>query len=378
MSATGLKLLESELQVRLPKNYFDAWRLVQKNCPDVDDQQGPSLDTNVETLVEVNKQIRRKPSDFIRSPKELSKTWPNELIVCYSNDRLLCFFDSTKEDPDIQFAISKVVQAKDPSRAPSLYSSLTELAKYSIWKFRNNETFHNRRLKEERERAKARANKTESSKLLECPDLITEGWKLARPTLILKDSGKTYAAVVEGDGVVKPTRPGKWKHLFSFLCNKIPENAENLGGVISVYEQDDYLDGLAAFHDPEAVLPRKTNGIKVHGLKQQLCLPSLGVVLTKGSSTVRSWVKSVGEWVGDLECFEDNTRVADYMSEFGANHPHFDLDCRLMLGGWGAVYPESDWMTRMKHTLLASKPSREPWIDVYRVGKKFEVDRQGS
>jgi hypothetical protein len=352
--------------------------VVKKNCPDADDQHGPSLEMNVEKLVEVNKKIRRKPSDFIRSPKELSKSWPKELIVCFSSERLLCFFDSTKEDPDIQFAISKVLQPKDPSRTPSHYASLVELAKYSVWKFRNNESFRMKRLREESERVKARANNTKGSKLVECPDLIAEGWKLARPTLVLKASGKTYAGVVEGEGVVEPTRPGNWKHLFSFRCDQIPENAGNLGGVISVYEQDDYLDGRAAFHDAEAILPRKTTGVKVFGAKRQQCLPSVGVVLSKGSAAVRNWVKSVGEWVGDLGYFEDNSRVADYMGEFQANHPHFDFDCRLMLGGWGAVYPESDWMKRMKHTLLASKPSREPWIDVYKVGKKFEVDLEVS
>lgn len=45
---------------------------------------------------------------------------------------------------------------------------------------------------------------------------------------------------------------------------------------------------------------------------------------------------------------------------------------------WGAVFPESDWLLRMKHTLLASKPSCEPWIDVYQVGKQLQVDREVS
>jgi hypothetical protein len=333
MTVGELKHLESELQIRLPKSYIDAWRMVKKNCPNADDQLGPNLETSVERLVKVNKQIRQKPSDFIRSPKELSKAWPNELVVCFSSERLLCFFDSTKETPDIQFAIVKVLQTKDPLRTPSHYDSLGELAKYSVWKFKNNESYRKKQLLDDNARAKAKAKNPKKGSLVDCPDLIAEGFKLARPTLILRDSAKTYAGLVEGDGVVEPTRPGNWKHLFSFLRDKIPENAGNLSGVISVYEQDDYLDDLAAFHDAEAILPRKTNGVKVYGSTQRQCLPRIGVVLTKGSSAVRSWVRSTGQSGDDLEHFDNNPRVAEYVKEFQANHPHFDLGCQLMLGG---------------------------------------------
>jgi hypothetical protein len=379
MSISELKKLESALGVRLPKSFTDAWRLVKRNCPNAENITAPNLETDVDRLIKINRQIRSKPSDFIRSPKDLAKSWPNELVVCSFSDRFLCYFDSTNEDPEIQYVIAKLLQPKVPSRTPTMYESLGELAKYSIWKFRMSEAFLKRRLRDDGARTKARADRAKVAKnrSFECPDLIAEGWKLAKPTMILKESGKAYAGVIGGDGIVEPTRSGNWQHLFSFQCALVPENPRKLSGVISVYEQDDCLDELAAFHDSNSTLPRKTNGIKLYSSPHQ-CLPSVGVVLSKGSPAVRAWVKSMGEWVGDLGYFEDNPRVVEYVREFQSNHPHFNLDCHLMLGGWGAVFPESDWLLRMKHTLLASKPSREPWIDVYQVGKQLQVDREVS
>ncbi len=368
------KTIEAALGVTLPQVYADALTTVHADCNAWRDPYGPFLETDFETLIALNQRIRETPSRFVKTPRDMSRSWPNNLVVCYASDRLLCFFDSAHVNPQIQFAIGGAVQAFDPRTTPRHYSDFRQMTRYCLWKYRNQLSWQTKSHFQESQRAEARAKKSGEDPSLMVPNLVEEGKKLARPSLLLRDRGPVYAAILGGSGVVPPAGPGEWHHRLSFSGDHLPINPRNLQGVISVYCQDDYLQSLAAVHDPAATLPEETDGTKLYGTTFD-CLPSVGVVLAKGGAAVNRWTRAIGEWIGDLDFFECQEPVARYIEVFQAQHPHWaDPSCRMMLGGWGADFPEADWISRMNQTLLACQLRDEPFLEVFDTGEELQVD----
>lgn len=366
--------IEAALGLTLPQVYKEALEAVSTDCNGWRDPYGPFVETDVGTLIDWNRRIRETPSKFVKTPRKLSRSWPKDLVVCFASERLLCFFDSSEADPQIQFALSGELQEFDPFRTPRHYSNFRQMTRYCLWKYRNQISWETKNQFQEAQRAEARANKSGEDPSLVCPDLIEEGKRLARPSLVLRERGDAYAAILGGTGVVPISLPGEWDHRFSFSCDHLPINPRKLHGVVSVYWQDDYLQSHAAINDPGAALPEDSDGTKLYGTPFD-CLPSVGVVLANGGAAVRRWTRAIGEWIGDLDVFECQENVARYIEAFQANHPHWaDPSCRMMLGGWGAGFPESDWLRRMSHTLLASQLRDEPFLEIYDTGTELQAD----
>jgi hypothetical protein len=148
-------------------------------------------------------------------------------------------------------------------------------------------------------------------------------------------------------------------------------NPRGLKGVISIYETDG--GKIKAVHDDRAMLPQQPDGEKLYGTSFK-CLPSIGVVLSKGSAQVRRWLRGEGIWSGDAEGahFDDQEPITRYQRAFQANHPLYLGDCDAMLGGWGNVYPDSRWRNLMNKSLLVTTfRDAEPWLEVYDSGKSF-------
>ncbi len=368
-----IKKLERALSVTLPEPFVTAIRTVEKTCTDWPEKYA-NLDqrrllTDIDQLIAINNQFRSKPSLFVQDPKDVAKKWPHEYVVFACNESLCCFFDATECDPEIHTIHEKKVRVKDhlTPRHYTNFKALTESIKNQYSTLRRAV-----RERDQEDRLRERSQRRPPAPKTECPDLVEEGWTLARPALRLSIAGDRYVGVWGGAGIVAPPPRGSWQHWITVGCSHLPLNPRGLKGLISVYESD-VDQKTRVVHDERMRLPREPDGQKLFGTKSR-CLPSIGVVLSKGSAEVRRWLRGQNIWSGDSEGarFEDQEPVDRYEAEFQANHPHYLDDCDAMLGGWGIAYPDSKWRTLMKNRyLITTFRDAEPWLEVYDSGKAF-------
>ena len=381
--------LERELDVKLPRPFVTALLSVAKTCSDWPKEYASTGDrlllTDIDKLIELNKKFRKAPARYVKSPKSIAKKWPREYIVIARNESWYFFFDATETDPEIHTIHQKKVEAKD-RWTPRHHRNFKELTK--LIKRRYKSVRKSIQIRDQESRLRDRATRTNSKGIrnarkrsvdgrgeqVECPDLLEQGWLLARPALRLAASGDRYAAVWGGQGIVAPPSRGSWRHWLTVGCAHLPLNPRGLTGLISIYESDSDSK-IKVVHDSRMRLPRQPNGEKMFGTRFK-CLPSVGVVLSKGNSEIRRWLRGQGVWSGDTEGahFDDQDPVDHYEAGFERHHPYFLNDCDAMLGGWGIVYPDSNWRNLMSKSLLVTTfRDSEPWLEVYDSGKAFSA-----
>ncbi|MBW3598627.1 MAG: SMI1/KNR4 family protein [Planctomycetes bacterium] len=371
--------LQQEFGITFPAEYVAALAAISKTCTDWPDQYrnfGDRLITDTERLRELNRDCREHPSKYIRTPPSIARAWPKELFIFGGIAGSECpywCFDASQGDPMLLPIHKSKKLEEDGGFKPKRFRDLTEQIRFSYTQIRK---AVRQRAAEERQRERAKAASRGAPRTVERPDLIAEGWALARPALRLGAAGEKYAAVWGGEGVAAPPSKGEWRHWISVACGRLPLNPRGLKGVISIYEQiDDKHMRVRVMHDETRRLPRSPDGAKLYGSPFR-CLPSIGVVLSQGGKSVRQWLRAQEIWSGDAEgaLFEDQEPVDEYEAEFQSNHPHFLGDCDAMLGGWNVVFPDSDWRRLMKRSLLASTfRDAEPWVEAFDSGKSFSA-----
>jgi hypothetical protein len=208
-------------------------------------------------------------------------------------------------------------------------------------------------------------------------ELIAAGQELARPAVALYDTGKQYAAVWRGSGVVSPG-PGQWRHWISLDAGHLPDNPRKLRGVISVYDwigSGDRFSEVKVVHDEHASLPKKTDGTKLYA-KEFQCLPDVDAVFQFGSKKIKDWLKATS-WDGNTDY--KKTPVKEYLKLVHAQHPFSANDGAFaLLGGWSWCFnwcystdEEYPWHLFKKALIVLTLAESEPWIEVFDDGKKF-------
>ena len=93
--------------------------------------------------------------------------------------------------------------------------------------------------------------------------LIAEGRRLARPCSYLRTTGKNFAGVWRGQGII-PYQNGPHRHWLTVDCNYIPGSWTRLSGCLSIYTNpDDSTTGIVAVDDSLS-LPDSTDGVNLH------------------------------------------------------------------------------------------------------------------
>lgn len=204
---------------------------------------------------------------------------------------------------------------------------------------------------------------------LSAEELIAEGRRLARPAYALYDTGRKYAAVWRGSGVVSPGA-GERRHWISIDTQYLPENPRNLTGVISVYE--DRAGEVQVVHGAEAQLPRKTDGTKLYAKSVQ-CVPDVDAVFQFGSKKIKDWAK-----LNPTTSYE-RSPVKEYLQAVRDEHPFSSRDgAYAMLGGWSwcfmwcySIDEPYPWRLLKGALVVLTLAESEPWIEVFDDGRKF-------
>jgi hypothetical protein len=80
MTEADLKRIEKELGLALPAVYSRIMLKFPENLrdwpPDGKVDQSQWFFTDVERILDVNKRIRKKPGEFVKSPKKYAAQWP--------------------------------------------------------------------------------------------------------------------------------------------------------------------------------------------------------------------------------------------------------------------------------------------------------------
>ena len=356
LSDADLNELEQKLGLKLPSVYRKFVREFPQELRNWPEEKpagayyaGDDFLFDVAEIVKLNESVR----------KRLRKEFPEKGFVFGGRKGGSCWMiDTAADNPAVQLV----------HKADYILSGLDNLDEL-LSRMKN---AHKEAWSKSKKRAKAGPAAT-----LTPDELIAEGRRLARPAVALHDSGKKYAAVWRGTGVVSPGK-GEWRHWISIDTSFLPDNPRKLKGVVSLYDwfaDDDRWGELKVVHDAKASLPRKTDGTKLYARKFD-CLPDVEAVFQFGSKKVKDWAKATS-W--DANAGFDMSPIREYQAEVQSQHPFATNDgTYAMLGGWSwcftwcySIDEKYPWNLMKKALIVLTIAESEPWLEVFDDGKKF-------
>jgi hypothetical protein len=207
-------------------------------------------------------------------------------------------------------------------------------------------------------------------------ELITEGKRLARPCVLLRDEGPTdrLAAVWRGPGIV-PVFKDSYLHWLTIDCRFLPAGLGPAGGCLSVYTDENDCESGMALYNPSASLAVKEGPVELFATEAR-SLPPIDAIFRLGSPSVHDWLASQKwqpEW-GYNENFKDPTPAREYLRNYQAVCPLYAGGAHAVLGGWHFPWPDGDWEERIDGRLLIwTFEESEPWVEVWGEGEGFRV-----
>lgn len=217
-------------------------------------------------------------------------------------------------------------------------------------------------------------------------ELETIAYTLARPCVLLRESGPKadLGAAWGGEGIVPAPKSGNWRHWISVDCGWFKETLHRYGlkigppaGVLSVYTDEDSEGGVAV-HNAKAKLKVGKGALALFGHPGR-SLPPLEAIFLKGPAPVQEWLtknKWKSEW-GYSDKFKDRKIAENYIRRYQNLSPFYSGSAHAVLGGWHFPWPDGDWAELIERALLVwTLEDSEPWIEVWGVGKKFEVKQR--
>lgn len=302
MQLSELKRIEKALGLKLPPPYVKVMREFSKELlswPESADPNRELFFTDADRIIQVNKRIRSKPSEFVSKPSELRKSWPANLYVFGTWDnRDWYVIDVTQDGFPVgvicgkKFKEHRFYYSVPPRDPPTDGDYGDVLAFYQELQSKHEEIW------DEARQAAVVSAKSAPKMSLPSSQFLSEAQALARPAVVLKKTGSSYAAVWRGKGVLPGPR-GKWNHWISVALEHVPNIGlkSKLEGVISVYlctgDSKDFHK-VKVVHDPKAKLPRKPDGQMLHAHPIS-CLPYVDIVFRHGSESIRNWLEA-NDW----------------------------------------------------------------------------------
>ena len=121
-------------------------------------------------------------------------------------------------------------------------------------------------------------------------------------------------------------------------------------------------------------LPRAGVGRTKLFAHQAKDLPTLDVIFLRGPAAIETWLEE-NEWKRDWS-YNDDFPDAEVAGEFAevwrAEHPLCAENAWAQLGGWPMTWPEEDVRDRLDDVLMVRTYRHyEPWLEVFRRGKKY-------
>jgi hypothetical protein len=369
MTDEEFEQIEKELGLKLP----EAYRKIVRDLPE-DLHKWPPLPRetanrrledfllDVDEVIEAQKAARRR----------LRRNFPEHGFVFGRTGENFWLIDTSTDDPRVHLVSASLKM---------LLAGKKNLAE------------HLERIKAKHQEAWAierRRKEAGDAATLSPNELIDEARRMARPAVLLVKAGKEYAAVSQGTGIVPPPE-GEWEHCVSIDARFLPDNPRKLRGVLSVYrsvEDNERIDQVGVVHDPEATLPRESDGHPLFA-KRIECVPPMEALMKFGSKRIQAWLEanSFDPIDGyDPDRFADPAALNAYEKIVTSEHPfcadadgsaYTTADCFAMLGGWSWCFKwcygtdeDYPWQLFDKALVLLTVHGK-PWSEVFDDGKEF-------
>jgi hypothetical protein len=362
MTEAEFRQIERQLGLKLPAAYRKIMRDFPEDLADWPPPPGETENRRIEDfLLDVDEIVKAQKA----ARKRLREPLPPHSFVFGRSGDDFWLIDTSKDNPRVDLVFDEMILDGPSSLAAHLK------------KVRSN---HKQAWAKARRRTGAGARATLT------PDaLIAEGWRLARPAVLLVGKGSEYAAVWKGPGVVTPPK-GRWEHWVSIAARFLPDNPRKLGGILSVYlctEDSDRFHQVAVVHDRNAKLPPRPKGRRLFARRTE-CPPPMEALFKFGSRPIQEWLRANGVdpnhgYSPELFSDQDQAALKAYEKVVAAEHPFEGrAGCCAMLGGWSWCflwcygsnegYP---WHLFKKALVVLTVREEEPWLEVYDDGKKF-------
>ena len=202
--------------------------------------------------------------------------------------------------------------------------------------------------------------------------LINVGWRLARPSLVLKEAtaDEPIVAIWGGPGVIPPPNT-TFRHIISIDCRFLPQNPLGLTGWLSVYGNDRFDNSGVVLVDRDVARSTdKPMGLLLRGHVAQ-SFPPIDAIVQEPA--VQVWLTENG-WEHNPQknaYFDDDACTA----VFQEHCPIYTDQTIAVLGGWHFPWEDKDWDALRQHTLIVwTFRDAEPWLEVLlSPAGKFEV-----
>ncbi len=369
MTDAEFEQIEKELELKLPEAYRKIMRDLPEELYDWPPLPGETANRRLEDfLLDVDEVVKAHKA----ARRRLRRDFPEHGFVFGRSGEDYWLMDTSADDP-------KVHLVRSPLRM--LLGGKANLA------------VHLERVKSKHQDAWAKERRrieAGDAATLSPNELIDEARRLARPAVVLVGTGKEYAAVWQGTGVVPPPE-GQWEHWVSIDARFLPGNPRKMPGVLSVYlcvEDNERFEHVGVVHDPKATLPRESDGQRLFAERIE-CVPPIEALMKFGSKRIQDWLhaNSVDPIDGyDPDRFADPAALRAYEDIVTAEHPFYaradgsayaNADCFAMLGGWSWCFKweygtdeEYPWEL-FDRALLLLTVYGEPWIEVFDDGNEF-------
>lgn len=202
--------------------------------------------------------------------------------------------------------------------------------------------------------------------------LCAESERLAAPTLHLQAlEAPTRSQPRSAIWYVKRPEVDGQELWITVDLRRHPDDSVRADGILHVYSAWGQEYGTAVFEKRQ--LPRPgSDQISLHAV-EEWDFPSVDVLMKKSRGSVKKWRDEIGWEPG---CGHDSA-LNDYEAEWMETHPsaHFHGgDVYAQLGGWPISWPEQNAVDQLRRKLVVrTYEGSEPWLEVFKKGKSYEV-----
>ena len=215
---------------------------------------------------------------------------------------------------------------------------------------------------------------------LSASDLIAEGKRLSKPSLLLSDkpNGGAVVGYWRGHREGFEWRPG-FEHRITVDCQWLASQGIRVRGSLAIYDVDGYGWSVPVFTEwlPEAPLSAldMRGGTPLYAT-ESFSFPPIEALCLYGGAVVDAWLETLGLERTDYHSarIAHNELGEAYQRIYRQHSPLHSKSHWAVLGGWHAIWPDDDfYIPREMRLAIWTLKEPEPWIEVFERAPNFMV-----
>jgi len=164
------------------------------------------------------------------------------------------------------------------------------------------------------------------------------------------------------------------QHWLTVDLRQHPDESLRADGILEVFANWGDQHGFATFS--KARLPKAREGqLTLHAVSEW-DYPCSDILLLKAGGKINRWAKEIG-WESGVGAAEEAPALDEYDEEWADSHPGHQFqggDVYAQLGGWPVSWPDESAAEQIRRKLvLRTYADSEPWLEVFKRGRAYEV-----